>query len=256
MNDAVLQQTLFNTLKNVLKQRKMTYADLAEKLDVSELTVKRLFRDKDCKFSRLLEICTAAEVQFEDLLELQKRQGQVTEYLPLETEQQLAEKPAVFSFLILLVSRFNLDYIRDEFGLKQHEIYLYLRELETLGIVSIREDSYRFSVPTPIKWRLHGPIGQIIVKANQKFVELSFQNQDKEEVEVTTQSRLLSPSSMKEMQEEIRRISELFNVKATEDQLLYDGNQLTPVKLLGIAADFPVEKIFPVPPYEKSSDTN
>lgn len=253
MSEQALQQTLFRTLKTVLKQRKITYADLAARLEVSELTIKRLFRDKDCKFSRLLEICAAADIAFEDLLELQKRRGMASEYLPLETEKQLGERPAVFAFLILLISRFSLEYIAEEFGLRQHEIYQYLRELESLGIITLRDDSYRFTVPLPIRWRLDGPVGKFIVRANQQFVGLSFEAQDQDDVEVSTQSRLLNQSSFEEMQAEIRRLAELFNIKATEDQLLYDQEALKPVKLLGIAATFPVEKIFPVPAYSKSN---
>lgn len=251
MSDTILQRGLFTTLKKVLKQKNVTYAELAARLQVSELTVKRMFRDQDCKFSRLLAVCKAIEVSFEELLEMQERNSQKVEFLPLEIEEQLAKRPAVFSFLILLISRFDLEYIRTEFNLAQHEIYRYLRELETMGILTLQGDSYRFQVSPPIRWRLGGPVGKIIIKANQVFVEHSIDRQTNEEVEVVTQSRLLSPASLEELQEELRNLAKRFNTKAAQDQLLHPAEQLIPVKMLGIVATFPVAELFPVPPYAK-----
>lgn len=62
----------------------------------------------------------------------------------------------------------------------------------------------------------------------------------------------MSPASLNEIQEEVRKLAKTFSTKASQDQLLYDLNELTPVKLLGVAATFPVEKIFPIPLYDKS----
>ena len=57
---------LFSTLKQVLKSQGLRYRDLAELMDTSEPTIKRLFKEQDCKLSRLMDICKAIGVNFTD----------------------------------------------------------------------------------------------------------------------------------------------------------------------------------------------
>ncbi len=63
-----MQAELFELLKSVLKARRMTYAGLAKRLGLSEPTIKRIFAERDCKLSRMNEICAALELTFDDMV--------------------------------------------------------------------------------------------------------------------------------------------------------------------------------------------
>jgi len=54
-------------LKNALKAKGKTYREVAEHIGVSEQTIKRLFREKDCSISRIHEICLAIGISIYDL---------------------------------------------------------------------------------------------------------------------------------------------------------------------------------------------
>ncbi|TIX35751.1 MAG: helix-turn-helix transcriptional regulator, partial [Mesorhizobium sp.] len=59
---------IFEALKRTLKAKGVTYRVLAERMGVSEPTVKRIFHERNCKLDRLMEICTAAGVELENVL--------------------------------------------------------------------------------------------------------------------------------------------------------------------------------------------
>ena len=51
---------LVDTLKKLLRERKITYAEVAEKLNLSEANVKRMFSKRHFTLNRLEEICDMA----------------------------------------------------------------------------------------------------------------------------------------------------------------------------------------------------
>ena len=102
---------LFASLKQVLKAQGVRYKDLAEKMNTSEPTIKRLFAEQDCKLSRLLEVCEVLGICFTELVDLATNQPITPSALSLETEQALASKPGLMSFFMLLVSEFDIESI-------------------------------------------------------------------------------------------------------------------------------------------------
>jgi transcriptional regulator with XRE-family HTH domain len=163
---------LFASLKQVLKAQGIRYKDLAEKMNTSEPTIKRLFAEQDCKLSRLMEVCEVLGISFTELVDLATNQPITPSTLALETEQTLASKPGLMSFFMLLVSEFDLESIIEHNKLSKHDAYLYLRELEKLELIRLRQDdSYYFLVNRPILWRLDGPLHSLLVKVNQNFIK-------------------------------------------------------------------------------------
>ena len=93
----------FDRLKQALKTRGLSYRQLAERLGVSEPTVKRLFIDQDCKLSRLAEICAVLDIALSDILDDANPSAPVPTPLPVQAERLLAQNETLFYLLILLV---------------------------------------------------------------------------------------------------------------------------------------------------------
>ena len=247
MNDGQQRENVFSVLKQVLRTRGVTYADLAQALAISELTIKRLFKDKDCKMSRLLEICDVAGISLHDLLNLQERMSQSAAYLPLETETQLAENPRVFVFLLLLVSWVDTQRIASECQLSEQQIYLLLRELEKLGIVELQTDNkIKYLVSLPIRWRLDGPLGEQIKRANMNYISHSIANDKDPNYEFAAASRLMSETSAAQVQESLRQLKRDYEYLATQDQMFYPSKDLQLTKLVFAMGPFPILQIFPM----------
>jgi len=57
-------------LKKILKDRGITYAELAGRLNMSEANIKKIMIAKDCSLRRLNQICEAIELPLLDLLDV------------------------------------------------------------------------------------------------------------------------------------------------------------------------------------------
>lgn len=241
---------LFASLKQVLKAQGLRYKDLAEKMNTSEPTIKRLFAEQDCKLSRLMEMCEAIGVSFTELVELAANQTVYPTELSFETEQALASKPGLMSFFMLLVSEFDIDFIVERNQLSKQDGYLYLRELEKLELIRLRQDdSYYFLVNRPILWRLDGPLHSTLVSVNQGFIKESISRNNKEKYPFYSASRLLSPNSIKQLSQDIDNLYQSFQKQAALDQMFYPREELLPFKTVLTLGSFDLAKYFKVPPY-------
>jgi transcriptional regulator with XRE-family HTH domain len=241
---------LFASLKQVLKAQGIRYKDLAEKLNTSEPTIKRLFSEQDCKLSRLMEVCEVIGISFTELVDLAAKQPINPSTLSLATEQALAAKPGLISFFMLLVSEFDLDSILEHNHLTVQDGYLYLRELEKLDLIRLRQDdSYYFRVDRPIAWRLDGPLHPILVKVNQGFIKESISQNNNEHYPFYSASRLLSPNSIKQLSREVDGLYQAFQKQAALDQMFYPREELLPYKMVSTLGPFDLVKYFKVPAF-------
>ena len=244
---------LFTTLKQVLKAQGIQYKQLAELMDLSEPTVKRMFQDQDCKLSRLMEICQHLGLSMTELMEIEQSRSTHISQLPLETEQALAKDPGLVSCFMLLISQFDTREIAYYNQLKEADVYLYLRELEKLELVRLgKNNSVHLLVAKPVKWRLGGPLHKTLVRVNQGFVQDTMDSHQQEYSTFYSTSRLLSPQSIERLSGEVTELYDNFQKQATLDQLYFPIDQLRPYKMLLVMAPFDLRKYFPVPNFMAS----
>lgn len=247
MNDEQHREQLFATLRQALKSHGYTYSKLGEALGVSELTVKRLFRDKDCKMSRLIEICSVIGLSFSDLVSMQERIHSSAQYLPVKVEEEIAKQPDLFACLILLISHISPQKIAQEYGLSDSQLYRYLRELEKLDVLEVLENNQiRFSVSLPIRLRFNGPLGEQIKQANKNFISHCITNNSDPEYTFFAGSRLMRPSSIAQLQEQFAQLQKDYDYLATQDQMFFGSEDLQLYKAVYGLGPFPVMKIFPL----------
>ena len=244
------RSSLFTTLKQVLRAQGIQYKELAEMIGMSEPTVKRMFQEQDCKLSRLLDICDKIGLSFSELVEINSSNPPPPILLPLETEQKIAAEPGLFAFFILLINHFDVDQIARQNGLEEVDCYQYLRALEKLQLIRLgRENTVHFIAPRPLRWRLDGPLHQMLVSVNREFIAASMDNHHKQGHPFYSTSRMLSAPSIKQLQDDIDALYQSFHKQATLDQMHYAPDQLLPYKLVLAAAPFELTRYFAVPKF-------
>jgi len=247
MSKNVVRLSLFDLIKKAMKVKGHTYAWLAKQLDVSEISVKRLFKDKDCKTSRLLDICEVLDLDLADLLAMQKRARQAPQYLPLELELALGEDRSLFVLFILLISQLSLPDIRSHSQMDEATFYLKLRRLEKLGLIELLDNErFRFCVSLPIQWRLDGALASAIKQANLNYLAHCFDHEAEPDYQFFTLSRLMTEASIQEIKDELDRVKQRFDYLAFQDQLFYKIEELNLYKLVSAAGTFPVTDMFPL----------
>lgn len=245
MKDDQQRDSLFGVLKQVLKTRGYTYAKLATVMNCSELTVKRLFKEKDCKMSRLQEICAIVGMSLADLVDMQARMSSSAQYLSRDIEQALADDPKIFVFLLLLVSWLDTKRIAIECKLTQAQIYQQLRTLEKLGVIELQTDNkVKYLVSLPIRWRLEGPLNGLIKQANMRYICHCIDEAANVNYAFSSASRLMSVESSAQIQESLGQLKRDFDYLATQDQMFYPSEQLIHTKLVYAMGPFPILDIF------------
>ncbi|MFN4361687.1 MAG: helix-turn-helix domain-containing protein [Hylemonella sp.] len=146
-------------LKKELKAAHMTYADLAQKLDMAESSVKRMLAKGDMALSRIDAICRALKLDFAELAR------RVADAQPLLAELTQAQEKAVVAdkklllVAICVLSQWTLEQITAAYRLTEAEGVKYLAQLDRIGIIELRPlNRYRLKLAKTFRWHPHGPV--------------------------------------------------------------------------------------------------
>jgi transcriptional regulator with XRE-family HTH domain len=154
-----MTREIVETLKAVLKARRMTYAELARELKVSTPTVKRIFSQRSFTLERLEEVLRLLEIDFLELARLSHGRRMAGSTLSLEQETALARDPRLFSVFWLICNDWRFDDIVAEFGLGAARITSYFAQLDRLGLIDWRPGNRaRLRVARRYVWRSGGPL--------------------------------------------------------------------------------------------------
>ena len=100
---------LTEALKRVLKQAGLTYFDVGRHLDLSEASVKRLFKEQSFSVQRMELVCELAGADFLELVRnVDDADEQVLE-LTEEQERELADDLPLFVCAICVLNRYRFD---------------------------------------------------------------------------------------------------------------------------------------------------
>lgn len=130
----------------------MTYRELGERLGVSEITIKRQINSSDISMSRLLALCEASEVDFEEIWNSLERQKPKHSIFSSEQDTAFYCNPNLMSFFFeLYANKKTPEEVRVENQLTQASLHLYLRKLEDIGLIRLYEGNrVGFKVKAPL----------------------------------------------------------------------------------------------------------
>ena len=157
-------------LKELLKERGVTYARLADAVHCSLPTVKRALNKPTLPFSRLLEFCEIAQIAFEDLYK-RAEQRRPRHYVFTEEQDQLfAKRKELLGYLLELAwERSTPSDIAKRHNLDQRSTDLYLKHLARVGLVE-RQGGNRakLRVKPPFGF---GPNSRVMRREQEKFLK-------------------------------------------------------------------------------------
>ena len=230
-----MQAELFELLKTVLKARGLTYGGLAQKLGLSEPTVKRIFAERDCKLSRMTEICAALDLTLDDLVTEANR----VEVRPIplgdQIETQLAEDRPAFHLFLLLMDQMTPSAIQAQYGLEETALFTLGLRLEKLGLAEVMPgNQIRLTVPGPIYFRRDGPLHQRLLRLNMDFLRSAYLKPDTDHSAFLTQTRRMSRRTARQILSRLRDVQLELSHLSRKDQLTLSEDELDSYKL-GIA---------------------
>lgn len=227
-------------LKQCLKAKGITYAELAPALGLSEASVKRIFSKGDLTLERLETVCRRAEVDFYDLARLARSRDGAADALTAEQEQALARDPRLLTLLHLLLNDWTFRDIVAEYRLSEAELVRMLVRLDRLGVIELQPGNrVRLRCPKNLAWR---PGGAVWATHERRVLEEFFgagfddvrahrgdarSHRDDARAHRRFEVRELSPASLAVLRRKLDKLAAEFNELAEADSVLAPAERVS-----------------------------
>jgi len=148
------------TLKRLVRAKGLTYARLAETLNISEASVKRYLNGHRLTMEILERLCGAMSLRLSEFYEIAARETVPrSTRLTLEQEEALCREPRVMLTLVLLLQGWSPDVIQADLGLTYPMFTQMLLRLEALDIIQLHPGNrVRMLVGPTITLEPRGPV--------------------------------------------------------------------------------------------------
>jgi transcriptional regulator with XRE-family HTH domain len=152
-------QDLVTALKAELKTAQITYADLADKLGMSESSIKRIFAKADMPLSRIDDVLRVLKMDFAELARKIDDAQPLWRELTLEQERAVVADRRLLLLAICCLSQWTFEQMTQTYTFTEAECVAYLLVLDRVGIIELRPlNRYRLKVSKGFRWRPHGPV--------------------------------------------------------------------------------------------------
>jgi transcriptional regulator with XRE-family HTH domain len=150
--------TLVELLKRHLKAHGFTYAKVAEQLNLSEASVKRMFSRQDFTLQRLEDVCRVVDLDFAELARALSDEQASATHLTVEQEQEIVSNPKLCLVALCAVGNWTLEQIVDLYAISRVECIGYLAHLDKLRIIDLMPDNrIRPLIGRTLTWLPNGP---------------------------------------------------------------------------------------------------
>jgi len=210
---------IIQALKDSLRARGITYAEVAQHLELSESSVKRLFAGNDLSLKRLDEICEMAGLEISDLVRSVDAQRPRLDTLPLDIEQTLVDEPPLMLVAWCAVNYWSFDEILSWYRFDEPELIKLFTTLDRLKVIELLPGNrVRLLVSANFKWRPGGPIERFFQREVQhRFLDSHFKRENELRLVLTS---MLSSVSTAELIDRLQRLSDSFEQCAARDRSL------------------------------------
>ena len=156
---------LIDTLKQTLKSHGLTYANVAQRLDMSEANVKRMFASKRFTVERLEDVCRLMQMELTDLFQLYEESRQRISQLTVEQEQELVRDIKLLLVAVSVRNRLSFDEIVSQYQIRETECIRALAKLDKLKIIDLLPNNrIKLRIDEDFRWLANGPIERFFEK--------------------------------------------------------------------------------------------
>lgn len=217
-----LAAELVAKLKMELRQHGLTYSMVAEHLELSESSVKRLFRESDMSLGRLESICAMMDLDISDLAERTDESRRNITELTREQEQLLVGDERLFLVAVHLIYGWSFEQIMQTFALDEHEAQRHLTVLDKLRLIELLpENRVRVLLSPDFEWIKGGPIQTFFEESVQgNFFDSDFSGPGELRLVV---NGWMSVENISAFHDSMRRLAREFDL-----QKRYDRNSPAP----------------------------
>jgi DNA-binding Xre family transcriptional regulator len=209
---------IIKMLKRTLKEHGKRYSDVAEALNLSEASVKRLFSEEHFSLKRLDQICNFLGIEITDLLSSMKDTNQL-QSLTAEQEKQLVMDKPLLIVANSVLNRWSFVDILNVYDFSETELIQYLAKLDRLRLIQLLpKNKIKMLVDRNFSWLKNGPILTFFEEQVKKdFFASRFNGPGEKRLFLVG---MLSRASIETFKRKLERLSEEFHDLHYEDEKL------------------------------------
>lgn len=151
-------EVAMSAVKGALKKQKLTYAELARRMQLSESGLKKILSGKDGSFQRLARICEELGLSLRDLLAGEDDTHEIS-FTPAQQEYLTSNAAALRLYWALVYERRLLPEAEKLAGLNGRDTFSALRKLDQLNLLELLPEN-RLRIPSvrSVRWVGDGPL--------------------------------------------------------------------------------------------------
>ena len=208
-----------DALKKSVRARGLTYATLAQRLQLSEASVKRMFSRGTFTLARIEEVLAAVELDLYEVARMCRGGSDGAKLLTHEQEVGLAKDERLLAVFWLVLNGGRFDEVVEAFAITRTELTVAFARLERLKLIEWGpRERVRLRVPRDFAWRPGGPAKKAYARrAMAEFLEARF---DAALELIRFEPRELSFESAAALKAKLERLLAEFNECAEADSAL------------------------------------
>jgi DNA-binding Xre family transcriptional regulator len=154
-----------STLKRLLRERGMTYRELARRLAMSEANVKRMFSQQALSLDRLEAVCNTLDLSLAELFGRVESNERSLTQLTLAQEEALASDTRLCLTAICVRDGWSFDEIIHHYAISEHECIQLLARLDRLKLIELQAgNKYKVLISRTVRWSQDGPLARFIAR--------------------------------------------------------------------------------------------
>ncbi len=177
---------IISSLKSILKQKKITYQNLAKGSDISISSLKKVFAGRDISLKKLITICKAIDISFLELLEIAKQTKSESIFRFDETMEDFFVKNTTYFLFFHKVyhEKKQVDEVRNELGLDSKAVKKIIDKLISMKLVrAYNNDKLVFNIEGGVRYRDSGALSSLIMERSAKgLIDFLIKSPDSEDL--------------------------------------------------------------------------
>ncbi|BFM11040.1 helix-turn-helix transcriptional regulator [Simiduia litorea] len=221
---------IIDTLKSCLKAHGLRYVEVAKVLNLSEASVKRLFRTRSFDLEQLQNICQLMGMEISDLIQAMNQRNPGIAQLSVAQEEEIAKDPATLLIAVCVLNRWTLEEMVSFYRFSESDIIRKLALLDKLNIIELLPNNHiKLKVAANFHWQHNGPIATFF----KSTIERELFNADFEQPSnhLAILNGMLSAQSAQAFQLKLKKLAQEFDQINNADAAL-DVNKRDGVTLV------------------------
>ena len=211
-------------LKRALKARKVTYAEVARQLRMSEASVKRMFSSNHFTLERFEQVCQIAGLGLTELARDVDSEKNYISHLTLQQEREVVGNPKLFLVAVCALNHMSIEQILATYDIAKSECIQLLLTLDRIKFLELMPNNrIRLKVAPNFAWLPNGPILQyFMTRAQHEYFRSRFDGPN--EI-IMVVNAMLSAASSAQFVAKLRKLAGEFSELHNDDKHLPIGER-------------------------------